>query len=97
MTVNNQTPTSTEQDEFSMAICAIRYCLGRQSYIVSSGARWAREYGAHSSWVRGVVIKDIEHRVKLGGSSLGMEMDRQEWLGVLADLKAMDHLDRRVR
>jgi hypothetical protein len=37
--------TDAQKDEYSMAVCAIRYCIGRRSYIVSSGAEWARKYG----------------------------------------------------
>jgi hypothetical protein len=43
-----------------MALCAIRYTIGRMSYIVSDGQRWALEWGAKSKLVRDVIIRDLE-------------------------------------
>lgn len=86
----------------SMAICAIRYCIGRQSYIVGSGIEWAREWGAKSAHVRDVIRHDLRDLVGKcerrdtsteGGSGvpwLGAKHDEKEWRAVLADLDAME-------
>jgi hypothetical protein len=79
-------------DEFSMAICAIRYCLGRSSYITSDGQCWAIEYGKRSPWVRQVIRRDLEAAVARcddGGGALGMDMDESGWRAVLDDLQGM--------
>lgn len=78
----------------AMAVCAIRYAIGRQSYIVGDAARWARDYGAKSGWVRGVVIRDLQEAAEredrgLKGA-LGGEMDAKVWRAVLAELQALE-------
>jgi hypothetical protein len=47
------------RDEEILALCAIRYTIGRMSYVVSDGQRWALEWGAKSKWVRDVIIRDL--------------------------------------
>ena len=88
---------STRTDAASMAICAIRYCIGRRSYIVVDGVRWARDWGRRSAWVRGVIIQDLEALVKradrepgAGMACLGDAGDEREWRAVLAELRAME-------
>jgi hypothetical protein len=81
-----------DRDRELMAVCAIRYAIGRQSYIVSDAVRWAREFGASSPSIRNVIINDLEEAVQRednGFLSLGAEMDSKAWRAVLADLKAM--------
>jgi hypothetical protein len=77
-----------------MAICAIRYTMGRSSYIVSSGQNWALEYGAKSKWVRDVIVYDLERLVdqcERGYPSLGdPQVDEPGWRKVLEQLKAMN-------
>ena len=94
--------TTLTRDQESMAICAIRYCIGRQSYIVASGIEWARKYAALSPWVRQTIIDDLESAVEKldrGRSEtgytilpfLGADSDEREWRQVLSELKAMRH------
>ena len=76
-------------DAESMAICAIRYTIGRRSYIVSEGQQWAREWGAKSKWVRDVIRRDLREAVRCrdeGFPSLGTECDEVGWRAVLVDL-----------
>lgn len=81
-----------QTDEFSMALCAIRYCIGRSSYIVASGVRWALEYGRRSQWVREIVIQDLHilvERLDQGGSIkwLGDEGAEKMWREALRELR----------
>ncbi|CAM6055279.1 unnamed protein product [Sphagnum tenellum] len=83
------------EDELTMALCAIRYTMGRHSYIVSNGVAWARKYGAASPRVRDIIIRDIEEeidRVNKGfTAALGSDLDAQAWREVLADLKMIQN------
>ena len=80
-------------DDAHMAICAIRYTIGRRSYIVADGQRWARKWGAESKWVRSVLLRDLREEVRrcddgfTGG--LGDPMDEVGWRQVLEELEAM--------
>jgi hypothetical protein len=79
-------------DQEKMALCAIRYTIGRMSYIVSDGQRWAREWGAKSEWIRSVLIRDLEEEVTRESQfpgTLGDIMDSKGWKTVLEELKAM--------
>ena len=76
-------------DAESMAICAIRYTIGRRSYIVSEGQQWAREWGAKSKWVQDVIRRDLREAARCcdeGFPSLGTECDEAGWRAVLVDL-----------
>lgn len=85
------------RDEESMALCAIRYTIGRRSYIVSDGQRWALEWGAKSEWVRDVIARDLQGAVETCDNAppgtlyrpLGDRFDEQGWRDVLARLQAM--------
>lgn len=76
------------RDVESMAICAIRYTIGRRSYIVSDGQRWAREWGIKSKWVRDVIRRDLREACDRHGA-LGDQGDEEGWRSVLADLDKM--------
>lgn len=86
--------TPPSQDAQSMVLCAIRYTIGRQSYIVSDGQRWAREWGAKSKHVRDVIRRDLREaaerceRVERYGP-LGDQHDEAGWRAVLAELDEM--------
>ena len=75
-------------DEKSMAICAIRYTIGRRSYIVTQGQQWAREWGEKSKWVRDVIRRDLREAADRHGA-LGDECDEAGWRNVLTDLDNM--------
>lgn len=81
-----------DDDMERMAICAIRYTIGRQSYIVSDGQRWALDWGKKSKWVRSVIIRDLRDEVDRcdrGYPSLGSDYDEKGWREVLKDLEAI--------
>ena len=83
--------TYPDEDMERMAICAIRYTIGRQSYIVSDGQRWALEWGKKSNWVRSVIVRDLQEEVRrceLGYPSLGSDYDEEGWRAVLKTLES---------
>lgn len=83
-------PIDPDQDHLLIALCAIRYAIGRQSYIVSDGVRWARHYGTVSPWLRGILISDLQEAATREDNgfkgALGAAMDSTEWREVLAEL-----------
>lgn len=70
-----------------LVVCATRYCLGRQSYVVSSMTRYLIQNAKriHPS-DRAVIIKDIQEQAKFG---YGQKIDEQEWMRALRELSAM--------
>lgn len=81
----------------SMAICAIRYTIGRRSYIVIDGQKWAMEWGAKSNRVRDVIIRDLEEateRCDSGAEALGDPPDEAGWRRVLSGLQALKEAER---
>ena len=72
-----------------MIIAAVRYCLGRQSYIVGDCCDWIiANWQDWSERTRNLIQSDIEEEFKRDDESreegrefhpLGMDMDRAEW------------------
>lgn len=72
-----------------MALAAVRYCLGRMTYIVSDCADWLPTVWPHlSEDTRHVIQRDVEEeferddRARAEGGTylpLGMDMDRRQW------------------
>jgi hypothetical protein len=68
---------------------AVRYCLGRQSYIVGDCVDWLIEVWPNlRESTRNIIKRDIEEafarddRARVNGDAynpLGMDMDRAEW------------------
>lgn len=77
-----------------MIIAAVRYCLGRMTYIVSDCADWLIHiWPALDERTRKVIQRDIEHAFELDGKArtesrpykpLGMDQDRAQWERVRA-------------
>ena len=78
-----------------MALAAVRYCLGRMSYIVGDCCDWLRAVWPDiQPSTRTTIARDIEEAIKRDDESraepgrehhpLGMEMDRSQWLAVRA-------------
>lgn len=76
--------TMLENEEL-MAICAIRYCIGRESYIVHEGIEWAMRYGRKSPNMRRLIIEEIERATNHGSPS-----DKEQWMAVLQILKGAE-------
>lgn len=67
-----------------MLISALRYALGRKTYIVEKTVNYIiKELPKLSNRCKKIMILDIEH--PLGG--YGDECDRQDWMRLLTELK----------
>lgn len=66
-------------DEDITIVCAFRYALGRQTYVVSSVAneikRLAQKISIKS---RHLIIREIKEAID--GNKAGMQMDADEWI-----------------
>ena len=72
-------------DEELLALCAIRYTMGRSSYIVADGLRWAREWGEKSAVVKKVLVRDIDN---VAAGVLGRTHE-SEWRALADELRRM--------
>jgi len=81
-------PLSFGRDDL-MAIAAVRYCLGRQTYIVGDCADWLIDQWENiSQQARTIIKRDIEEEFERDDEArdrgdkhkpLGANCDRQEW------------------
>ena len=68
-----------------MLISALRYALGRRTYIVSTTAEYiAREIPKLSERCKNVMIQDIEEQERFG---YGDACDKDDWMWLLGELK----------
>ena len=78
-------------NEEQILICAVRYALGRMSYIVGVVAEYvAVKQSSLSKECINIIIHDIERELALYhdmGQTLGMECDERTWLRLLERLK----------
>lgn len=75
-----------------MALAAVRYCLGRMSYIVGDCHDWlVAQWPQLSESIRKTIARDVEEaiarddEVRANGGEykpLGMDMDRQQWVSL---------------
>lgn len=68
-----------------MLISAVRYALGRRTYIVAETARYVRgKLGMVQDATLMLMLRDIDERIawsdRSGMSGLGDECDRAEWM-----------------
>lgn len=78
-------------DEEQILICAVRYALGRMSYIVGDVCRYvALKQPSLSQNCINIIVRDIEEeleRYHKCGQTLGMECDERMWVRLLERLK----------
>ena len=71
----------------TILICAVRYALGRMSYIVGDVAKYVKlKRNTLSSQCKNIIIRDIEEeleRYHSTGQILGMECDEKTWKNLL--------------
>lgn len=81
-----------------MATAAVRYCLGRSSYIVGDCVDWliAQQRAISPNALR-IIVRDIREAMTRDDEArergdkhlpLGMDMDRREWERALANVTA---------
>lgn len=72
-------------------ICAVRYALGRMSYIVSIVCEYVvSKHRELSENCINIIIRDIEEDIKMChkiGMTCGMECDERTWLRLLERLR----------
>lgn len=78
-------------NEEQILICAVRYALGRMSYVVGDVCNYvALKQPELSRNCISIIIRDIEEELKRYhdvGQTLGMECDERTWLRLLEKLK----------
>lgn len=68
-------------DNEQILICAVRYCLGRHSYVVAECIHWVRQaWPTLSQGTRHTIRKDVETYVQREED----DADRAVWTGLLA-------------
>jgi hypothetical protein len=73
----------------TLCVCAVRYALGRQSYVVADVARIVIAYKRHLSGNDvAVVLRDVQEAERIGG--LGAECDAREWIRMVDELEHME-------
>ena len=77
--------------EEQILICAVRYALGRMSYIVGVVCEYVavKKPGLSKECIN-IIIRDIEEELERyhdAGQTLGMECDERIWLRLLETLK----------
>lgn len=82
-------------DDELILMCAVRYALGRMSYIVGVVAEYvALKRYELSEHCRHLIVRDIEEeleRYHRAGQTLGMEYDERTWCNLLLVLKEVDN------
>ena len=77
--------------EEQILICAVRYALGRMSYIVGTVCDYVKsKRNELSDNFKNIIIKDIEESVEYHhrtGQTVGMECDEKQWVQLLNFLK----------
>lgn len=77
-------------------ICAVRYALGRMSYMVSIVCEYvASKHRELSPECLNIIIRDIEEEIEIYhniGRTCGMECDERTWLRLLETLKKKEGL-----
>lgn len=77
--------------EEQILICAVRYALGRRSYIVNVVTQYVTfKIKTLSKECINIIIRDIEEeleRYHKAGQTLGMECDEKDWCELLRKLK----------
>lgn len=92
-TYNKDTILSEISNEEHIYISAVRYALGRMSYIVSVTTEFILQKKL-SSQCREVILNDIDRARAPGSNGLGMDIDKKHWEELEAYLKADQEQDK---
>ena len=81
--------------EEQILICAVRYALGRRTYIVEDVCRYVKnQKDTLSDQCKNIIINDIEDDVEMYHRvcrTCGDDIDEKEWCGLLRVLKGEEH------
>lgn len=79
-----------------MAMCAVRYCIGRMTYVVSDCCDWLRAVWPHlREHTRNIIRRDIDEAIDdddkalaqgMSRRRIGMQCDSDQWRRVARDL-----------
>lgn len=71
---------ASDPDTGQAAICALRYCIGRRSYLPSLIIVWVKRYWELFDFpTRLTIFKDLKQEID-GKRDLGDECDRDTWM-----------------
>lgn len=77
--------------EEEILVCAVRYALGRMSYVVGDVCKYiANKKDSLSEHCKAIIARDIEEEIERhhrSGYTCGMECDEKDWLQLLEVLK----------
>ena len=77
--------------EEEILVCAVRYALGRMTYVVSDVCRYVEgKKDSLSESCKDIIIRDIEEELERYhelGQTCGMECDERDWALLLNVLK----------
>lgn len=86
-TGNKDIILSEISDEEQVYISAVRYALGRMSYIVSVTTEFILQKKLSAKCIE-VILNDIARARDMGSNGLGMDIDKKHWEELEAYLKA---------
>jgi hypothetical protein len=75
------------KEEELILVSAVRYALGRMTYIVSATSSYVKKQTL-SEKCKAIIIRDIEEELERDHGG-GMSMDREEWYALLAFLQKL--------
>lgn len=68
-----------DNDTGAIAICALRYCVGRRTYMPSLVIDWVkRHWNSFSAKDKAVMLKDLNYEIN-SGRNLGDSCDIKTW------------------
>ena len=77
-----------DTDTVAIALCALRYCIGRRTYMPSLVVDWVkRHWAAFSENEKNVILRDLQREVD-SGRDLGDSCDIRTWTNFLSWISA---------
>ena len=77
-----------QKDLDTLIICSFRYALGRRTYVVDDVIDLIIKYESKlGDWIKERICYEISYELERKGyTGLGMEMDKEAWIELLAHL-----------
>lgn len=87
-------------DQDFVAVSAVRYALGRRTYVVGETCAWLmRHWRGIDTRAQDIIVCDLDEALALdesGDQKIGMECDRHEWKKLRAFIDAEDDRDKEI-